>query len=203
MGRSTRRIIQSLSLAVFIIILAIGRPILWMGLLAIGLVLSKYFGRFYCGWICPIHSGMEGMECLDKKGRLGSLGVPAIITSTVTRYLVFIAFLILFIWNLRTGANLPVLLILVGIGILLTLFFPAHLWHRYLCPYGTLFSVVSRRSARGLSIDRDKCTDCGRCRRVCPALAITETPKHFIHHRDCLLCLKCWQECPQNAIIYQ
>jgi NADH-quinone oxidoreductase subunit F len=62
------------------------------------------------------------------------------------------------------------------------------------------------RSCRALitfRIDPERCDGCGRCRRSCPAQAITGTPKqvHVIHAEKCTRCGTCLEKCRRQAII--
>ena len=53
-------------------------------------------------------------------------------------------------------------------------------------------------------INSDLCNGCGKCEKCCPADVIRvdkENKKAFIAYpEECMLCLWCLCECPQNAI---
>ena len=53
-------------------------------------------------------------------------------------------------------------------------------------------------------IDHDLCNGCGSCEMFCPADVIrmdNESRKAIVKYpEDCILCLWCAVECPQNAI---
>ncbi len=50
-------------------------------------------------------------------------------------------------------------------------------------------------------VNRNKCTACGLCMKLCPTRNISEDKEgQPIWGRDCLLCLNCEMKCPQDAI---
>lgn len=65
------------------------------------------------------------------------------------------------------------------------------------CPAGACTALVQ------YSIQEDKCTGCGACRRACPAGAITGEKKapHSIDTAACIKCGSCIQKCKFDAIV--
>lgn len=48
-----------------------------------------------------------------------------------------------------------------------------------------------------------KCKDCYKCVRICPVKAIRVKNEHALYVADeCVLCGRCLEACPQDAIIY-
>jgi ferredoxin len=113
-------------------------------------------------------------------------------------------FFLTFIFVVRTDNQMPILPVLFLIGIVLTFFFHEELWHRFLCPYGSILNRSSKNPKYGMKVDPNLCINCGRCVKVCPALAIERNDdSHFIKREDCLVCMKCTQVCNPNAITYE
>ena len=52
-------ITQLIALILFIVLLITGRIQVWMGIFLVSAVLALFFGRIYCGWICPINTVMR------------------------------------------------------------------------------------------------------------------------------------------------
>lgn len=53
--------------------------------------------------------------------------------------------------------------------------------------------------------DRNKCTACGRCAKVCPVGDISYDDKglpQWNHNTRCLTCFSCYHHCPAKAIAY-
>jgi len=73
-------------------------------------------------------------------------------------------------------------------------------WCRYICPLGTLFSIVSRFRILKRFVTED-CTHCLKCVKECPAGAIPETNPQEYRQQDCVSCFKCL-ECPPNAVSF-
>lgn len=204
MKKSIQRIIQIAFLALFIILFIKGKMQAWMGLLLAGIIASFLFGRFYCGWICSINIALIGVTWLKEKLNIKSLSMPKFLSKPRIRYLTFSLFIALFIFTVVTGKKLPVLPVLFAIGILTTFIYPEELWHRYLCPYGTILNLSSSKAKYGMQIEEALCNNCGACRRVCPARAVIKTEiKHKIQKPDCLLCMKCEINCKKRAISYK
>lgn len=203
MKKAVQRIIQIAFLAAFIFMIANGKVQLWMRIFLAGILVSIIFGRIYCGWICPINTGMKAVTWIKKKLSIKGLSLPKFLRKDVVRYLILGIFIIIFIFTMRTGKKLPVLPALFALGIIITLFFPEELWHRYLCPYGTILSITSRKSLFSMNISEEECINCGICKKVCPAEAVAvEDDQHRIKKNDCLVCMDCSRSCNKRAIHY-
>ena len=57
-------------------------------------------------------------------------------------------------------------------------------------------------SDRKFTVDPDRCTQCGRCTKVCPVDNIEGTPPRWLHTERCTCCLACYHHCPEHAINY-
>lgn len=68
---------------------------------------------------------------------------------------------------------------------------------KYICPLGAVYSVFNPLSVFRYRIDREKCTDCGACARVCKMQV--EPAKHP-NHPECIRCGACKKACPAKAI---
>jgi polyferredoxin len=198
-----RKVIQISTIILFVILLALGKIQLWMAIFGIGLLLSTYFGRLYCGYICPINTGMELIDDNANKDKRKIRAVPETFKKPWIRYGILVLFLGTMIMVFKTGKKLPVLPGLFGLGIIITIFYKPEFWHKYLCPYGTLLSIFSKFNKRSYMVVNEDCIKCGKCVRVCPSDAILwEDKKEYpiIMNNECLLCGKCKEVCPTDTI---
>lgn len=196
-------ITQIVSLVLFAVLLLTGRIQLWMGLFLVSAVLTLLLGRFYCGWICPINTVMKLVARIKARFELKSFAVPETLKKPAFRYGMLMVFILALVLMIASGKRLPVLPLFLAAGVLLTVFFPESLWHRYLCPYGTVLRLTGAKAGKLLEINTEDCLECGICREVCPGGAITGTGRYSIDKGLCLVCLECADQCPQQAIYYK
>lgn len=202
MTRLFQRLVQIIFLLMFGFLIFSGKMQIWFGIFAVSVLLSIFFGRFYCGWLCPINSVMRVITWIKGKLHIKSFTPPSFFKKSFFRYLILAAFIISFVFVVYSGKKLPILPILFGAGVFLTFFFPESFWHKNLCPYGTILSISSKKSKFSVQIDSQKCINCGLCKKVCPAEAVQKPEKHFIQKDSCLICLDCSRKCPVDAIDY-
>ncbi|NCA99700.1 MAG: 4Fe-4S binding protein [Clostridia bacterium] len=205
MVKKIQTAIQIILLVLFLFLLARGKVQAWMMVFLGSAILGLFLGRFYCGWICPMNTVMRFQTWLKKKLHIKSLAIPTWMTKPWVRIVILVAFLGLAALGIIGNKPLPVLPALFFLGIGLTLFFPELLWHRYLCPYGTILSLPGRLSKKKMTIEASACVNCGACAKVCPTATIhkPEGGKHQIEPAECLVCRKCVDACKFNAIHYR
>lgn len=146
---------------------------------------------------------MRVVTWAKKKLKIKSFKIPEWIKNPAVRIAVVLLFIGVFAFSMISGKRLPVLPILFALGILLTFFFPEELWHRYLCPYGTLMTIPGRFSKLSMKVDQDNCTSCNACLRVCPAGAVDKEGRTYdIVKKDCILCMDCSRACKGSHIRY-
>lgn len=204
MKKTLQLVLQGVFFVLFVFLTLSGRVRVWMGVFAVSILATLLLGRVYCGWICPIHTVMRGVAWIKKKLRIPSVRIPAWVTKPWVRILALGLFLAAFTFTMASGKRLPVLPALFVLGVLLTLFFSEALWHRYLCPYGTILSLPARASRRAMVIHPERCNGCGMCQRVCPAEAVEKHERQYeILKSECLVCMACSEACRQDAIRYQ
>lgn len=68
---------------------------------------------------------------------------------------------------------------------------------RAVCPIGGMFALFNRFSIYKMAVDKNKCTECNLCYKICPtgtrAQASPNSP-------ECIRCLACQPKCPETAI---
>lgn len=200
-----RKWIQWIALLSFGFLIFKDRAQVWVILVVGGLLLSTFKGRLYCGYLCPINTVMEVIDNNAEKKKRKRLKTPNWMKSNLVRGMGLVIFLGTMVLVFRTGKKLPVLPALFLLGVLLTIIFEPSLWHRYLCPYGTLFSIFSRKNKTGYKVEDEGCIKCGICVRACPTDAIIWESKQLdpvINKSECIVCGKCEKKCPREVISY-
>ena len=206
MALRLRRVSQIVFLLVFTALIILGKAQLWMGIFLISVAAAMFWGRFYCGWICPINTLTEGIDKIYKKLNINRRAVPNWAKSPYLKYLILLLFLGTMVFVLKTGHKLPVLPTLLMLGIVTTLIFVPAFWHKYLCPYGAIMSMTGRHSKHYWIIEQEDCIKCGKCKAVCPGEAVElNSPKDYpaISKKLCLQCASCVIACPKHTIKYQ
>lgn len=74
---------------------------------------------------------------------------------------------------------------------------------RYLCPWGTLYGVLSKLGPYHITWDEEACLDCGSCEQQCdmgvPILSLVQAHGE-VNVPDCVGCARCVNECPTDAL---
>ena len=68
---------------------------------------------------------------------------------------------------------------------------------KYICPLGAIYSVFNPISVFKYRIDKNKCTQCGACAKVCK---MQVNPSKTPNHPECIRCGQCKKICPTGAI---
>lgn len=123
---------------------------------------------FFCKYICPAGILEGGIPLsLASEGIRASLGI-------------------LFTWKSC---------ILLGVITLAVFFYRP--FCKWLCPLGAFYALFNKISVYRLQVDREKCTSCGACSRVCKMdVDVFRTP----NHTECIRCGDCVRTCPHKAI---
>lgn len=193
-------------LALFFFLLKEHMLIKWIYVFIVGLLISPFFSRFYCGWICPINTLFKPVNFIYSKLGIKKFKTPKFMNNNVFRIIFLISFISLFIATRVLKIKLNILLYVIGIASIVNLFFEEEFWHKHICPYGSLLSIFSTKPIVGkIEIDKNKCIGCGLCQKVCPndTITITDNNKRKIEIKECLTCFECQRVCPVSAIKYQ
>jgi ferredoxin len=100
---------------------------------------------------------------------------------------------------------LPGILIITTIflaGIILTAFYRGRLYCNAVCPVGTILGFLSKFAIFKIVLDKNNCTKCAKCARVCKAECI-ELKSQKIDYSRCVACYNCLTVCKDHAISYK
>lgn len=204
--QTPRLIVQWGFFAFFLALMLTNNAQFWMAFIFLSILLAAIFGRYYCGWICPIYTLIRPTRRLSQKLGWTRESVPEILKTEKPRWIVFILFLGALGYTMYTitqGQKFPLPVFIIGLGVLTTLVMNEDSWHRYLCPWGTLLHLTGRFSRKCFHVN-EQCIRCGKCVEVCPAEAVMLNKPHraSIMPKHCLLCAQCRDVCPVSAIHY-
>jgi len=200
-----RIITQILFLGIFLLLFLTKRMQLWIFIFGAGVLVSVFFSRFYCGWVCPIGALMRFQTWVYKLFHIKLLKTPEFMKSPIFKWLLLIAFIVLMLMTRMIQLKINIILYVVAAGVLVSLIFEEAFWHKYLCPYGTILNITTRKAPLKLQIDESKCISCGLCQKECinNCIFTLENNKRSVENKDCIMCHKCQTVCPTGAIVYK
>jgi len=190
-----------------------GNLVLFGAIVALGLVLS----RFFCGWFCAFGALQGVFGWLGKKIFRRRFTVPAKLDAVLrwAKYPILVA-IVYFTW--RTGelvirpydplaafGHLPAGLsavwaeFSVGLVLLVAILVLSMLYERafckYVCPLGAVNAILSRVRIFRIKRDKPTCISCSKCDRVCP-MNIEVSTADTVNSPECISCMECVTACP-------
>ena len=191
---------------------------------ALVLVATLAFGRFVCGWVCPLGTLQQlSSWLLSPRTRRESLEVNRWRKAYALKYYLLAALAALALaGTLQVGLLDPISLLSRGLAaglwpvlpggrpvpggwlaalpllaVLLASRWIPRFFCRALCPLGALLGVFARFSLLRLERRAGACTDCSACRFACQG---ADEPLGAHRPAECLMCLNCVPGCPEEAL---
>lgn len=215
---------------IFIILGIAHRTIITSALLSIFLIIGTLiFGRFFCGFVCPLGTTIDVFDIVIpdrhkisvfKNGKyliLLFLIIAAVVGGSFLHFfdplvifersLTLIVYPIVtyalgFLFILRNAIYTESIIAFLMITIIIGLGYLApRFWCRNLCPLGGILALISKISLFKFTF-AEHCDMCGICEGICPTGAIHYKETN-IDAAECIDCLRCLYECPYNTIKYQ
>lgn len=200
-------IFQFTFIGIFIYLLSIGKLRIWLLLFGVSLALTPIFGRVYCGYLCPMNTGMKWADAIAKKLHLRSSKIPKILTGYMLPWFVLLISVATMVgFRKILHKDFPVLVVLILTSMVLTLRYERWVIHNHFCPFGALLRVVGKKSFLRTQVDRSECVACRMCEKVCSSQAINileDAKKAEINVSLCHQCQLCIDVCPKDAIHYE
>jgi polyferredoxin len=202
------------------------RAVITTALLALLLVgATLVFGRFFCGYICPLGTLIDLFDTLRWRrcppgSRLRNVKFLVLLGLVIaglagTSLIHFFDPLVIleralarvfFPVGTHSGSNavrffpgpfmaLAMVIVILGLSLIRPRF-----WCRNLCPLGAVYALLARVSWLRFRV-QDACADCARCARSCPTGAFREDGE--IDAGECIACRDCQFVCRHGTILYQ
>ncbi len=192
-------------------------------ILLANIFIAFFWRKGFCGWICPVGTISNIAETIGKKAGI-LLSLPAWIDIPLLgiKYILMLFFLYFIFFKMdakevqsfiispyNIGADAEMLHFFlspsyISLGVIILLitfsFFIRNLWCRYLCPYGALLGILALASPIQIRRDKEICTNCGRCDRICPS-SIKITKRQTIRTVECIGCMECVSTCPVKGCL--
>jgi polyferredoxin len=188
------------------------------------MVSAIFFGRIFCGWICPAGGLQEACFMINARSNKGKwrkfvkyiIWVPwllAIIALGLNAGGVFKIDVFYQTWNGISVSNPGGYIIYYGVVFLIFIlaviggrrsFCHSVCWMAPFMQIGITLRKLLKLPGLHLSTDPDKCIRCGQCTKKCVmSLEVMELVKSkSIKDMDCSLCGECVDVCPKKVIKY-
>lgn len=190
-----------------------GNIVLFGGIVALGIVLS----RFFCGWFCAFGALQGVFGWIGKKLFGRRFTVPAKLDRPLRllKYAVLVVIIALTWWTgtlvvrpyeplaayAHLSAGLPAVWaeFAVGFVLLVLILVLSMLYERafckYLCPLGAFNAILARIPLFRIKREAATCISCAKCDKVCPMNVDVSSPDR-IDSPECISCMECVTACP-------
>ncbi len=162
------------------------------------------FGRGWCGYACWTAMVLDILPYKTPSKPRKQI--------SFIRYIVFAASLVfvscLFLLKVPNIEKIMLVSFIVGnllyyaIGIGLAIIFKDNrAFCKYICPITVFLKPASYYAVMRIKVDKEKCVECGKCRKVCPMnVDMLDNSRSRINGTECILCMKCVDNCPKGAL---
>ncbi|MBS1217970.1 MAG: quinol dehydrogenase [Proteobacteria bacterium] len=172
-------------------------------------------GRVFCGWVCPVNAVTDLAGWMRQH-----LPIPTLFAlNRNIRYFVLATALILsvisgvaaFEWVSPVGMMHRGIIFGMGLGflaliaiLLFDLLILKNGWCGHLCPLGAFWSLVGKTALIRVRFDKNSCTHCGECAKVCPEPQVLNLKKleqtGYVVPGECSNCGRCTALCPEGSL---
>lgn len=177
-------------------------------------------GRMFCSWVCPINIITDFAAYLQRKYKIKPLLKTREVNRNMRYWILVLGLVLSSIFGIAAFELINPITILhralifgvtfsSSIVLIIFLFDLLILEHGYcghLCPVGALYGATGRFRLLKVYHDKDNCTLCMKCKKVCPepqvlGLIGKETAK--IKTAECTNCARCIDVCDDDALKFK
>lgn len=195
-------------------------------ILAVMLVYTIVFGRFFCGYACAFGSLGDWVHTLYIKACIKLKKKPVLLKDNIKPYLVYIKYgvlaIILFgafkgildqfkgsspwdVFSMLRAGNVQITAYVIGTVLLILIIIGMavceRFFCRFLCPMGAVFALMPTFPYFSLRRKRTECLNgCSGCKRICPSDIDISDVYSIDVSGECFQCGKCIDVCPKQNV---
>lgn len=188
-------------------------------------VMTLFFGRFFCGFMCSFGSMSDFLYHIFRRKNTKKPNYFIKVDSTLKliKYLL-LGIIVIVVWtfqltsiplginpcdffgmltSLRNISSLPELIksslpaAIILVLIMIASVFVERFFCRYLCPLGAYFSIISKLRKFRIVKKPENCGSCTLCTQKC-SMGINLTSTDVVKNGACINCMACTLKCPRK-----
>ncbi len=188
-----------------------------IGALIITLFYGVIGGRMFCSWVCPINIVTDAANWLRRKLGISHIQRRVYMSRNIRHWVLGLSLVLSFLMGLTAFELVSPISILhrglifgMGFGfvvVLIIFFFDLLVhengWCGYICPLGGFYSLIGKFSLIRVRHNVDKCTECMKCKEVCPEKEVLHMVAKFsetVKMGACTNCARCIEVCEDDAL---
>ncbi len=174
-------------------------------------------GRVFCSWICPVNIITDCANYVRRKLRMNQIEKKQPASRKIRYYVLALSLILSAILGVTAFEFIsPVSIthraIIFGVGMawtmllvifLFDLFILKNGWCGHICPLGGFYALIGRFRLLKIDYDMPKCTDCMKCKEICPenqVLWMIGKQNIPILSAECTNCGRCVEVCDDDAL---
>ena len=190
---------------------------IFLGALIITIFYGVIGGRMFCSWVCPINLVTDAANLLRRKLGMQDIQKRVYMSRNIRYWVLALSLVLSFMMGLTAFELVSPISILhrglvfgmgFGLSAVLIIFFFDLLvhengWCGYVCPLGGFYSLIGKFSLLRVKHNVDNCTECMKCKEVCPEKEVLFMVTKFsetVKMGACTLCARCIEVCDDDAL---
>ena len=190
---------------------------IFLGALIITLFYGVLTGRMFCSWVCPINMVTDTANWLRRKLGISHIQKRVYMSRNIRYWVLGLSLVLSFFMGLTAFELVsPISMmhrgLVFGMGfgftaVLVIFFFDLLVhengWCGYICPLGGFYSLIGKFSLLRVKHNVDNCTDCMKCKDVCPEKEVLHMVSKFsqtVTMGACTNCARCIEVCDDDAL---
>ncbi len=188
----------------------------------IGAVLIALFygivgGRIFCSWVCPINMVTDAANWLRRKLGISRVQKRVYMSRNIRFWMLGLSLILSYVMSVAAFELIsPISMVhrglVFGMGLgggaivvifLFDLFVHENAWCGHICPLGGFYSLLGKRSMIRVYHDSEACTECMKCKEVCPekeVLFMVAKSSESVLMGECTNCGRCIEVCDDDAL---